>query len=60
MYLKAVLEFPFLHEFEGLWVVQDFLKTHLKYTSEQLRKKQGKATSSVWGVCLHIFGFTNF
>jgi hypothetical protein len=45
--IKAVREFPFLDEFQGLWVVQDFLKTHLKYTSEQLRKKQGKIAPNV-------------
>jgi hypothetical protein len=38
--MKAVREFPFLKEYEDLWVVKDFLKTRLKYTSEQLRKVQ--------------------
>jgi hypothetical protein len=60
MYLKAVLEFPFLKEFEGLWVVQDFLKTHLKYTSEQVRKRQAKASPIVWHIYLYSVMFSDF
>ncbi|KAJ3897935.1 hypothetical protein F5879DRAFT_927453 [Lentinula edodes] len=38
--IEAVAKFEFLKEYSGLWVVDDFIRNHLKYQKSVLKKEK--------------------
>jgi hypothetical protein len=45
--VQAVKEFPLLRKYQNLWVVNDFIKGHLKARKQALRREELQTLAAV-------------